>query len=201
MAALGRKGGRRGGPARARALAPARRTAIARKAARVRWSRPVVDEHASLDLASLVAHFGSSVADVRPPRRLEEAVVGAVEASRRDAALARMLPVFLWRTRHRLDLPALVGHAQRRRVGAALGFFLEAAACLGGRPVFDHALGPLRAASGGGRPSYFFRGTEKRPFERAAADRATPPLARRWGWLMNMPWDSFAGYFAKVAKL
>jgi len=34
------KGGRRGGRARAEALSPARRTAIARKAARARWAKP-----------------------------------------------------------------------------------------------------------------------------------------------------------------
>jgi hypothetical protein len=37
--ALGRLGGRKGGPARARKLSSARRKEIARKAARARWSR------------------------------------------------------------------------------------------------------------------------------------------------------------------
>jgi hypothetical protein len=37
-AALGRLGGLKGGPARAAVLSPRRRRAIARKAARVRWS-------------------------------------------------------------------------------------------------------------------------------------------------------------------
>lgn len=37
--ALGRLGGRRGGPARAAALSPKRRTEIARKAALARWKR------------------------------------------------------------------------------------------------------------------------------------------------------------------
>lgn len=37
---LGRLGGVKGGPARARALAPQKRTEIARHAARVRWRKP-----------------------------------------------------------------------------------------------------------------------------------------------------------------
>jgi hypothetical protein len=37
--ALGRKGGMKGGPARAAALSPARRREIARLAARARWRR------------------------------------------------------------------------------------------------------------------------------------------------------------------
>lgn len=36
--ALGRKGGKKGGDARARSLTPARRQEIAKKAARARWS-------------------------------------------------------------------------------------------------------------------------------------------------------------------
>jgi hypothetical protein len=38
-AALGRRGGLRGGPARAAKLSPAKRRAIAKKAAAARWSR------------------------------------------------------------------------------------------------------------------------------------------------------------------
>ena len=38
--ALGRLGGEKGGPARAKKLSPARRRAIATKAARSRWKQP-----------------------------------------------------------------------------------------------------------------------------------------------------------------
>ncbi len=198
MAALGRKGGLVGGRARARALAPAQRTAIARKAARVRWSRPVFPEDGPADLASVVAHCGSSVARLREPRRLESFVVRAIRASRHDSALARMLPVFLWRMRDRLDLPRLAAEAARQGQGAALGFFLELTAKLGRSRAFDTALARLRAKT---RPSYFFYGTEARPFERLAADRQTPAEARRWGLLMNMPLESFAAYFVKASRL
>ena len=37
--ALGRRGGLKGGPARARALSPARRKALASEAARARWGK------------------------------------------------------------------------------------------------------------------------------------------------------------------
>lgn len=39
MAVLGRRGGQKGGPARAKALSKAKRKAIAKKAARARWSK------------------------------------------------------------------------------------------------------------------------------------------------------------------
>jgi len=201
MAALGRKGGLVGGPARARALSPSRRSAIARNAARARWSKPLASADARADLASLVAHCGSSVSRVPPPRHLETQVLRAVKASRRDSALARMVPVFLWRMRGRLDLRKLAREALRQREGPALGFFLEATSRLGrGRP-FDEALAGLRASARPDRPSHFFRGTGRRPLERTAAERATPAVARRWGLLMNMPWESFAAYFAKASRL
>jgi hypothetical protein len=66
MAALGRRGGLRGGVARARSLTAARRAAIASQAARVRWSKPalVIDrsptDHG--ELLSFIAHYGSRVA-------------------------------------------------------------------------------------------------------------------------------------------
>lgn len=201
MAALGRKGGLKGGPARARALAPARRAALARRAARARWSRPVLSKDTRVDLLSLVAHCGSSVSPVEPPRRLEAEVLRAVMQSRRDSALARMLPVFLWRNRDRLDLPKLASEAKRRGQGPALGFFLEATSKLAGSRLFDEALVILSGSARPARPCHFFQGTARRAFERTAAERATPAAARRWGLLMNLPWESFAAYFAKTSML
>jgi len=178
-----------------------RRAAIARRAARARWARPVLSEDDWLGLAPLVALGGSSVARAPLPRRLETQVVRAVKASRRDSAMARMLPVFLWRTRDRLDLAELVRQAEGKSEGPALGFFLETAARLGGSGVFDETLRRLRASARPARPFYFFVGAHGRPWERAAADENTPAVARQWGLLMNMPWESFASYFEKAAEL
>ncbi|HUG55227.1 MAG TPA: hypothetical protein VMR21_16590 [Vicinamibacteria bacterium] len=202
MAELGRRGGRAGGPARARALAPARRKASARTAARARWSKPALAGEGPLDLPAVVAHCGSrAAARLPPPARLEALVVRAVKASRADSSLARMLPVFLWRLRDRLDLGDLVRAAGQGPEAPALGFFLEAASRLGGSAIFEDAIARLRRRARPARPLYFFRGTERRAFECAAALRATPPEARRWGLLMNMPWESFEAYFAKAAPL
>ena len=201
MAALGKRGGLVGGRARARALAPSRRRAIARQAARARWSKPVLPKEARLDLVTLVAHLGASVARIPPPRDLEARVVRAIEASHRDSALARMLPVLLWRMRHRLDLPRLVRRAGRQGEGPALGFFLETAGKLGRSPVFDEALVHLRRSLRAARPTYFFHGTARRLFEHAVTEQRTPEVARRWGLLMNMPWESFASHFEKTGRL
>lgn len=201
MVALGRKGGLVGGRARADALTPARRSVIARRAARARWAKTIMSTDSPADLWSFVAHCGSSVTAVPEGADLEAITLRAVRASRRDSALARMLPVFLWRVRHRLDLEKLVRAARRSTETAALGFFMEMARKLGRFRTFDADLALLRSSARSETPSYFFQGTDTRPFERMAADLATPDVARRWGLLMNMPWDSFASYFDKAARL
>src|SRR5688572_17523084 len=129
MSALGRRGGLRGGHARARALPPSERTAIARAAARARWSKPllVIDrrprDHG--ELTAFVAHYGARVARTTCSCSLEDVAIRAVRASRRDPALARMLPVFLWRVRNQLQLDKLAARGARAGVAAALGYFLE----------------------------------------------------------------------------
>jgi hypothetical protein len=207
MASLGRKGGLAGGPARARALAARRRAEIAQRAARARWSRPldlIAPPTTPAGLHAFVAHYGSSLAPPRADleaRALADIALASIRASRKDSALARMLPVFLWRVRDRLDRDALVQSATKSGLAAEAGFFLTVAAQLGVTAVFDDAISTLRPRAHPDQPSYFFEGVRTRPFERAAADLNTPAEARGWGLLMNMPWDSFASYFAKAAPL
>jgi hypothetical protein len=112
-----------------------------------------------------------------------------------------MLPVFFWRMRNHLDPTELVKQAKVAQMGPAVGFFLETAATLGGSGVFDEAVSALASSAHPERPSQFFAGTSRRPFERAAAELNTPSQARRWGLLMNMSWESFSSYFQKVSAL
>src|SRR6266849_2609438 len=103
MRALGRRGVLAGGRARARALTPSRRIAIARQAAQSRWTMPVLvidrrpRDHA--ELVAFVAHYGADVARSKVTCSLEDVALRAVLASRRDPVLARMVPVFFWRVR------------------------------------------------------------------------------------------------------
>ena len=152
-------------------------------------------------MLDFVAHHGSVAATGDAVGDMEAIAVRAIKASRRDSAMARMLPVFLWRLRQRLDLARLVKAARRQGLAPALGFFLEVASILGEGSPFEEALTQLRPSAPPARPAYFFEGTSLRPFERAATDLNTPAEARRWGLLMNMPLDSFASYFRKVAAL
>jgi hypothetical protein len=126
---------------------------------------------------------------------LEQVVAEALALSHRDAAVARVLPLVLWRHRDRLDHEELARQASLRNEGQALGFFLELTGSLGGDPRLKVLAQPLRDC----------RRTRARPFftpapgrrELALARARTPALARRWGYLMNMSLESFASTFEK----
>jgi hypothetical protein len=205
MAELGRRGGLRGGVARARALSSDRKAAIARQAARARWTKPALVFDRSPrnhgELLSFVAHYGSRAARVSTSQDLEHLVLRAVAASRRDPALARMLPVFLWRVRGNLDLRKLTREAKTRHTAPALGYLMEVTSKLGGWAGVEVALASLRRHAHPARPEYFFRGTAKRPFAAMAAEERTPVEARKWGLLTGTPFDSFETYFEKVRRL
>jgi hypothetical protein len=205
MRALGRRGGLVGGRARARALSASRRAAIAREAASARWHGPVLlldrgpRDHG--ELLAFVAHYGATVARGAARCSLEAVVLRAVRASRRDPALARMLPVFLWRVRDKLDMAKMVALARRRRLVPALGYFLELVAALASWRGFDEAIARLRTQARPDRALLFFHETARNPFEAMAAEERTPAEARRWGLLTGTPTESFSNYFRKASAL
>jgi hypothetical protein len=154
------------------------------------------------ELLSFVAHYGAHVATSTTKCSLEDVALRAVRASRRDTALARMMPVFLWRVRERLDLRKLTTAALLKGHAAPLGYFLELASKLGGPlTTFDSALPALRAHAHPDSPTYFFPHTSRGPLESMAVDQMTPADARRWGLLTGTPTDSFETHFRKVAHL
>ncbi len=130
-----------------------------------------------------------------PMPALEQVVAEALALSHGDAAVARVLPLVLWRHRDGLDHEELARQASLRNEGQALGFFLELTGSLGGDPRLKARARPLRDR----------RRTRARPFftpapgrrELALAQARTPALARRWGYLMNMSLESFASTFEK----
>jgi hypothetical protein len=192
--------------ARARALTSREKTAIARKAARTRWSKPalVIDAARPSDhgeLLSFVANYGARVArlDVRP--NLVDVALRAVEASRRDPSMARMLPVFLWRVRDQIDLAKLAAEAKKRNSAPALGYFLEVTSKLRPWNAVKGTLAKLRQHARPDRPVFFFDKTAANPFEAMVAKERTPAEALRWGLLTGTPTESFATYFRKVADL
>ncbi|HEY4177528.1 MAG TPA: hypothetical protein VGM90_11865 [Kofleriaceae bacterium] len=119
-----------------------------------------------------------------------EALFHAMPAARRNAVLARAVPVAVWKTRDSLhagalrDLPA--GPEQRH----ALGFMLELAGELGGDRRLSGLAETLRDR----------RVKSERPFFHDSA-RSTPfPLANKWGFTLNTSMEDFSSLFRKFIK-
>jgi hypothetical protein len=205
--ALGRLGGLKGGPlggrARAAALSPSERAEIARRAAAARWGKaPELPTPGQVRgwLADAGAPLVRSEAPASPPpKSLEELAVQAARVAPLDASLTRALPVFLWRNRSRLHLPVLVRMARRAREARVVGFFLDLTAELSADASLRRAADELRS-NRAPRSSPFFRSTARSPFAREAARRNSSHVARRWGFLMNMPLDSFQALFGKFRE-
>jgi hypothetical protein len=146
-----------------------------------------------------LAAAGAPLVVSRPARGrtppLEEVLANALGLSHQDAAVARVLPLVLWRHRERLDHGRLARAATRRNERQALGFFLELTGLLGGDPRLASLSAPLQDHRRT-RPRPFFTRAQGR-MARALAEKRTPALARRWGYLMNMDLDSFGSAFRK----
>ena len=146
-----------------------------------------------------LAAVGAPLPVSRPPEepmpRLEEVLAEGLVLSHRDATVARALPVARWRQRDRWNYDRLVQAATRRNERQALGFFLYLTGRLSGSARWASLSDRLRDRRRS-REQPFFAG-RKGHTALALARKRTPPLALRWGYLMNMGLDRFASVFAK----
>ncbi|HEY4245048.1 MAG TPA: hypothetical protein VGM88_34770 [Kofleriaceae bacterium] len=133
---------------------------------------------------------GVAPADVAPADVLGVLAAGCALA-RRDAVVARTLPLCFWRQRDHLDARSLLSLAATPEEKHAVAFFLDLTSQLGGDRRLVGLAEILRDQ----------RLTQRRPF---FFGRASPPrdfpLAAKWGFDMNMDLDAFRTLFAKFAK-
>jgi hypothetical protein len=196
-----RKLGRKGGLARADALGGRARTDIARRAADARWKPDVLVLGTPRDheeLQCFVAQYGNGYA--RSTCSDPTAVLHrAIAASRNDACLARMLPVFIWRARQDFlrsdrvaDLPA--------RDACALGYFFELAFRFGRARAATARIRQLRkCASSVKKPFVFFRLMDTSLLRERAAEM-TSPTASAWNLILGEPDESYEIYFKKMIE-
>lgn len=218
--ALGRLGGAKGGSARALALSAEQRQQIARRAAAARTRSLSAKERQELARRAALARWsptvpaaetvrswlrdlgapltGTSSADPRAPDR-EQVVVEGLRLAHLDASVARALPVMLWNNRDRLRLAELVRRARRAKEGATLGFFLDLTSALAGQKAFSGVSADLRRNLPR-HDAFFFSGAEQTLVGKELAALNTPQVARRWRFLMNMPFDSFETLFRKNVR-
>lgn len=191
--------GRKGGLARADAIGSRRRVEIARRGAGARWKPRVLVLDTPRDheeLQCFVAQYGNGFARSAcsdPTAVLHQAIA----ASRDDACLARMLPVFIWRgqqdflrSEHVADLPA--------RDACGLGYFFELAFRFGRSRSAKATVEHLRErASSINKPFVFFRSMDASMLRERAAEM-TSPAARAWNLILGEPDESYESYFRKM---
>ena len=147
-------------------------------------------------LASVGAPF-TAPEPKQPAPSVERVLAEALTLSHRDATVARVLPLVLWRQRRHLDLDRLTEYATRRDEQQALGYFLELAGRLGADEHLLRAARRLRDKRRK-RVRMFFEGPHG-PRSLAMTRQKTPKEALRWGFLMNMGLDSYRSTFEKFA--
>jgi hypothetical protein len=193
MRTLGRRGGLRGGPARAKKLDADQRSEIARGAATARWKPTVITLGMPKDLDELrcfVAQYGNGHARAEhcDPAGV---LIRAISACRDDAGLARMIPVYV----HRAHEEIFADKARLLAVPAVearvLGYLLELTNRFSARAVpVDLIRGLRRKVRTEDEPVAFFR-------KALAATRASE-LARSWKLVVSEPDDSYESYFVKL---
>lgn len=117
-------------------------------------------------------------------------LASGAQLARRDASVARSLPLCLWKYRDQLDAKTLKELPLGPEDKHAFAFLLELAGDLGGDLRLAGRAEVLRDA----------RLTQVRPFFRGSAARGAPlsfDLAKKWGFVMNMDRESFRGLFSK----
>jgi hypothetical protein len=144
--------------------------------------------------------YGSTSVKSSDVPRPERVLAEALSLAHREAAVARALPLAFFRFRKRVDFPLLRRLAKERGQGRTLGFFLDLTAELSGDEALAREARPLKAeVRRRARASQFFK--LQSSMERRLAELKTPPVARRWGYRMNMSQDSFASMFRKAASV
>lgn len=159
-------------------------------------ARTTPSDH-DLELKGKLVALGAPLRGVTPVDVAETDVVAtlatAVQLARRDAVVARSLPLCLWKHRDRLDARTLKALALGPEDKHALAFLMELAGDLGGDLRLAGRVEVLRDE----------RLTKERPFFRGSASRGAPlsfDLAKKWGFVMNMDRESFRGLFSKFVK-
>lgn len=146
---------------------------------------------------SLVADQLHSPPDLPPSRDLEQALVALMVESRKDPSLSRALPVVLAKEMERLDVDRLKNRALESDAGAMVGFYLELTALLSSSSRLKKMSRSFRDRRRRTVRVFFESSRREDKWESRLLERRTPELARRWGWLMNMPLESFRTHFEK----
>jgi hypothetical protein len=203
MRELGRRGGLRGGVARAKALSATRKAEIARGAAEARWKPSVLVLSQPKDHGELqwfVAQYGNGHALASSTCDPAAVLLRAVSACRNDGGLAKMLPVFIWRARDEIFAHPKRLLAVSPEEACALGYFLELTCRFSRSRLARSVLPDLRRKSKTVKDPVFFFHLMSRSMLMEFAEERTSALAKSWNLVLGEPDDSFESYFTRAER-
>jgi hypothetical protein len=128
---------------------------------------------------------------------IEQTLVEAVTFAHRDPAVARVLPLCFRNAADRLEADRLLDLARKAGEKAAVGFFVDLTATLSHDARFRRWASMFRDQRYRARRSFF---PDPSAVSRRVADKNTLPLARRWGFRMNMGLDVFRSALTKLRR-
>lgn len=156
------------------------------------------DEEVRAELAALGAPVLTHKAAATGAKGIEDTLVAGAALAHRDPAVARALPVAIFRQRDRVDPERLASVARERSEKATVGLFLDLTAAVSGDRRFSRWARALRDRRvHAQRPFFYTRAAALRGHE--ARDRS-PPQARRWGYRFDLALDDLQSMFDKAAR-
>lgn len=164
-----------------------------------RTNKPNLNKVTDADVRVNLAKAGAPVVTISPSSAphlpLEESLVLGLKLARKDASVARSLPIAFARNKKNLDFAKLEFLARENNVLQVLGLYLDLTASLtkdNGLHLVAQQLMDKRRK----KMEPFFQ-THTNKYERALAERNTPQVVRDWHFLMNLGMDSFETLFKK----
>ncbi len=129
---------------------------------------------------------------------IERVLAAAVDLSRSQGTVALVLPYVVHRHASTLRFPLLKHWARKLGMTTAAGMFVDLASDLGHNPRLRTEARRFRDGRVSGQHDFFVSDTS--PTAREVAKLNTPPTAKRWHFIMNMPLDSMRSVFDKQAR-
>lgn len=155
-----------------------------------------VSDLAQSNVKESLCAWGAPVDRTRKRRHfgLEDTILKALVAARREGLLLRVLLVVVAKNESAIDWLELKQKAHRLKLKAELGWLLELAGDLLGNQ-FLHSQAQVFVDRR--RKSLQFFPEAQTRFERELAELRSPPRARRWGFLMNHSEESLRAFLEK----
>jgi hypothetical protein len=127
---------------------------------------------------------------------LEQTLVAGLALSRRDATVARVMPVVFAKNKDAVDSERLEFLARRKGLLQVLGLFWDLTGSLMNNKELRRKAKRVKD-NRRKRTENFFLNTKSNRFEQALAEANTPSVVRDWKFTMNMNMDSFESSFRK----